>query len=275
MCRALALWRGTPLADLPNSPLWDSRLRSLTEVRLAAAEELIDLRMDRGRYADAIGELRGLLGEHPFREDLSQRLMLALHRSGRQAEALRTYTAIRQRLVTELGIEPGAELRRAHAVILAGEPLRPRPFPPLTSSPGRFGLHRPGRRRRRAQAGALAPGAIAGRAAFGHRGGGAAGGGQVGAGRALRARRPSRLPRRAALPEPRGTAHEPPIPASCWPRRCGRWASERTACRTPCTNGPRCTGPCWPDARCSYSSTTPPEPRRCARCCRAAVARCS
>ncbi|MDP9844064.1 AfsR/SARP family transcriptional regulator [Streptosporangium lutulentum] len=129
LCRALALWRGTPLADLPNSPLWDSRLRSLTEVRLAAAEELIDLRMDRGRYADAIGELRGLLGEHPFREDLSQRLMLALHRSGRQAEALRTYTAIRQRLVTELGIEPGAELRRAHAVILAGEP------PPATTLP--------------------------------------------------------------------------------------------------------------------------------------------
>ncbi|SNS76354.1 DNA-binding transcriptional activator of the SARP family [Streptosporangium subroseum] len=122
LCRALALWRGTPLADLPNSVLWERRLRSLTEVRLGAAEELIDLRTARGQYAGAIGELRGLLAEHPFREDLAQRLMLALHRSGRQAEALHTYTVLRQRLVAELGVEPGAELRRTHAIVLAEEP---------------------------------------------------------------------------------------------------------------------------------------------------------
>ncbi|WP_371778369.1 AfsR/SARP family transcriptional regulator [Streptosporangium subroseum] len=122
LCRALALWRGTPLADLPNSVLWERRLRSLTEVRLGAAEELIDLRMAWGQYAGAIGELRGLLAEHPFREDLARRLMLALHRGGRQAEALHTYTVLRQRLVAELGVEPGAELRRTHAVVLAEEP---------------------------------------------------------------------------------------------------------------------------------------------------------
>ncbi|MFF5205608.1 BTAD domain-containing putative transcriptional regulator [Streptosporangium sp. NPDC000396] len=119
--QALALWRGTPLADLPASPLWDGRLRSLAEVRLGAAEELITLRMARGEYTDAISELRELLRDQPFREDLWQQLMLALHWSGRQAEALHTYTTVRQQLVDELGIEPGPELRRVHASILAGE----------------------------------------------------------------------------------------------------------------------------------------------------------
>ncbi|WP_406314012.1 tetratricopeptide repeat protein [Streptosporangium sp. NBC_01639] len=121
LCRALALWRGTPLADLPASPLWDGRLQSLAEMRLGAAEELVALRMDRGHYADAIGELRRLLKEHPFREDLWQQLMLALHWSGRQGEALHTYATVRRQLVTELGVEPGADLRQAHAAILAGE----------------------------------------------------------------------------------------------------------------------------------------------------------
>ncbi|MGW0593131.1 BTAD domain-containing putative transcriptional regulator [Streptosporangium sp. NPDC002607] len=121
--RALALWRGTPLAELPGSPLWDGRLQSLAEARLGAAEELVALRLERGDHAGAIGELRGLLKEHPFREDLWRQLMLALHRSGRQAEALHTYTTVRRQLVTELGVEPGADLRRAHSAILAGEPL--------------------------------------------------------------------------------------------------------------------------------------------------------
>ncbi|MET8337605.1 AfsR/SARP family transcriptional regulator [Streptosporangium canum] len=129
LSRALALWRGIPLADLPGSPLWDGRLQSLAELRLGAAEELIALRMARGRYADAIGELRGLLKEHPFREDLWQQLMLALHWSGRQAEALHAYATVRRQLVTELGIEPGTDLRRAHAAVLAGE------LPPAATVP--------------------------------------------------------------------------------------------------------------------------------------------
>ncbi|WP_433238085.1 BTAD domain-containing putative transcriptional regulator [Streptosporangium sp. CA-135522] len=140
--RALALWRGTPLADLPGSPLWDGRLQALAESRLGVVEELIALRMARGQYNDAVGELRGLLKEHPFREDLWQQLMLALHWSGRQAEALQAYTTIRQQLVSELGIEPGADLRRVHAAVLAGEPPtdsavpeRPLPAAATTSSP--------------------------------------------------------------------------------------------------------------------------------------------
>ncbi|MEV0232729.1 BTAD domain-containing putative transcriptional regulator [Nonomuraea sp. NPDC050786] len=120
--RALALWRGAPLSDLPASPLWDGRLRALTQARLAAAEELAELKLARGEHAGAIDDLRRLIGEHPYREDLWQRLILALHHSGRRAEALHAYTTIRRQLVDELGIEPGQDLRDVHASVLAGDP---------------------------------------------------------------------------------------------------------------------------------------------------------
>ncbi|WP_066951920.1 AfsR/SARP family transcriptional regulator [Microtetraspora fusca] len=120
--RALALWRGTPLADLPGSPLWDRRIEEISGARLDAAEELVAVRLAAREYPTAIAELRGVLAEHPFREDLWQRLMLALHWSGRRAEALRCYGDIRRQLVAELGVEPGPELRRAHLAILSGDP---------------------------------------------------------------------------------------------------------------------------------------------------------
>ncbi|MBB5782462.1 AfsR/SARP family transcriptional regulator [Nonomuraea jabiensis] len=119
--RALALWRGTPLGDLPASPLWDGRLRALTQARLAAVEELVALKLARGEHAAAIDDLRDLIGEHPYREDLWQQLILALHHSGRRAEALNAYATIRRQLVDELGIEPGQELRDVHASVLAGD----------------------------------------------------------------------------------------------------------------------------------------------------------
>ncbi|MEU7986349.1 BTAD domain-containing putative transcriptional regulator [Streptosporangium canum] len=119
--RALALWHGTPLSDLPASPQWDGRLRSLTEARFGAVEDLAAMRMARGEYPAAIGDLRELVKVHPFREDLWRQLMLALHGSGRQAEALQAYTTVRQQLVDELGVEPGPDLRTVHAAVLAGE----------------------------------------------------------------------------------------------------------------------------------------------------------
>ncbi|MGW0807801.1 AfsR/SARP family transcriptional regulator [Nonomuraea sp. NPDC002799] len=123
--RALALWRGDPLSDLPASPLWDARLRALTQARLAAAEELVTTKLAGGEYLSAIDDLRLLIGEHPYREDLWQRLILALQHAGRRAEALHAYTTIRRQLVDELGIEPGQDLRDAHASVLAGEPAHP------------------------------------------------------------------------------------------------------------------------------------------------------
>ncbi len=129
---ALALWRGAPLADLPGHPLWDRRLEPLQELRLYAAERLIGQRVERGDHAGAVSELRALLTEHPYREDLWSRLLLALHGGGRKAEALRAYAAVRARLVDELGVEPGAELRRAYETILADEapPPVPHQLPP-------------------------------------------------------------------------------------------------------------------------------------------------
>ncbi|MEU6427235.1 BTAD domain-containing putative transcriptional regulator [Microbispora sp. NPDC046973] len=133
LARALALWQGVPLSDLPGSPLWDRRLERLAQTRLRAAEDLVELLMAAGEYGEAAGELRALLADHPFREDLWRRLMLALHWSGRQGEALHAFGTIRAHLVTELGIEPGPELRRAHEAVLAGEPppgVVPRQLPP-------------------------------------------------------------------------------------------------------------------------------------------------
>ena len=122
LAAALALWRGAPLADLPEHPLWTRRLALLHEVRLAAARELIAARLEQGQYGEAVTLLRPLCAEHPFREDLWGQLVLALHWSGRQAEALDCYATIRRQLVTELGVEPGAGLREAQARVLAGGP---------------------------------------------------------------------------------------------------------------------------------------------------------
>ncbi|MET8992230.1 BTAD domain-containing putative transcriptional regulator, partial [Nonomuraea wenchangensis] len=127
---ALALWRGTPLSDLPASPMWDGRLRALVQARLAA-EELAEAKLAREEYAAAADDLRALIGEHPYREDLWQRLIVALHRGGRRAEALHAYTEIRRQLVDDLGIEPGPDLRDAHAAVLADE------------EPGRLGYQPP------------------------------------------------------------------------------------------------------------------------------------
>ncbi|WP_067134848.1 AfsR/SARP family transcriptional regulator [Microtetraspora malaysiensis] len=139
--RALALWRGTPLADLPGSPLWDRRIEEISGARLDAAEDLVAVRLAAREYPTAVAELRGLLAEHPFREDLWQRLMLALHWSGRRAEALRCYGDIRRQLVAELGVEPGPELRRTHLAILSGDPAVlpegvPLPLANVSAPPG-------------------------------------------------------------------------------------------------------------------------------------------
>ncbi|MEV4169327.1 BTAD domain-containing putative transcriptional regulator [Nonomuraea sp. NPDC049709] len=118
---ALALWRGAPLCDLPGSPVWDRRLERLHQLRLRAAEAMVERRIERGDRDGAITELRGLLAEHPYREDLWGRLLLTLHEDGRKAEALRVYAGVRDQLVDELGVEPGAGLRGAYELILADE----------------------------------------------------------------------------------------------------------------------------------------------------------
>ncbi|XUM01562.1 BTAD domain-containing putative transcriptional regulator [Streptomyces venezuelae ATCC 10712] len=126
---ALGLWRGTPLADLAPFSETEApalRVHQLTEARLQVLEWSFDAELGLGRHHEAVAPLTALAAEHPLREGFHRRLMLALHRSGRQAEAFSVFHRLRRDLVEELGTEPGSAVREAHAELLAGEPA-PRP----------------------------------------------------------------------------------------------------------------------------------------------------
>lgn len=116
---AARLWTGTALAGVPG-PYARSQRDRLTELRTEAAERAVALDVELGRYADGLAELSVLIAAHPLRERLRELRMLALHRSGRTAEALAAYRETHRLLVDELGIGPGPGLRRAHEQILAG-----------------------------------------------------------------------------------------------------------------------------------------------------------
>jgi DNA-binding SARP family transcriptional activator len=119
---ALALWRGRPLSDFANARFAQADIARLEDLRVACLEERIDRDLSDGRHAEIAGELEVLVAEHPLRERLRGQLMLALYRSGRQAEALDAYQDARRALVDELGIEPGRELRELHQRILNQDP---------------------------------------------------------------------------------------------------------------------------------------------------------
>ena len=116
--KALALWRGAALADVADEPFAGPEIRRLEELRLRAAELAIDADLAAGRHGELIGELEALVAEDPLREQLHAQRMLALYRSGRQAEALEAYREVREILVEQIGVEPGPELRRLHEAIL-------------------------------------------------------------------------------------------------------------------------------------------------------------
>jgi DNA-binding SARP family transcriptional activator len=120
--RALSLWRGRPLADLAYEPFVQGEIARLEDLRLAAVEQLVEAKLALGRHAEVVGELEGLIAQHPYREHLRAQLMLALYRSERQADALQAYQDARRKLVDELGIEPSERLRELEAAILAQDP---------------------------------------------------------------------------------------------------------------------------------------------------------
>jgi DNA-binding SARP family transcriptional activator len=123
---SLALWRGPALADFAYEPFAQIAIARLEELRVAALELRIEADLALGADAQLVGELKGLVAEHPLRERLRAQLMLALYRQGRQAEALEVYRQTRETLTTELGIEPGTALRELHRSILRQEaPLAP------------------------------------------------------------------------------------------------------------------------------------------------------
>ena len=115
---ALDVWRGPPLADLAHEPFAQLSIERLEEIRLAAVEQRVEAELALGRHVQLVGQLEGLVAEHPLREHFYGQLMLALYRSGRQAEALDVYRRAREALVVEFGIEPTSALRELERAIL-------------------------------------------------------------------------------------------------------------------------------------------------------------
>jgi DNA-binding SARP family transcriptional activator/ABC-type transport system substrate-binding protein len=116
--KALSLWRGPALADLVYERFAQVEAGRLEELRLATVEERVDVDLELGRHADLVAELERLVAEHPLREGFRAQLMLALYRSGRQAEALQVYQDARRVLLEELGIDPSQRLRDLEQAIL-------------------------------------------------------------------------------------------------------------------------------------------------------------
>jgi YVTN family beta-propeller protein len=142
---ALALWRGPALVDVACGEVVVREIGRLEELRLSAQEDRVAALLELGRHRELVAELEALVAQHPFRERLRGQLMLALYRSGRQADALAAYRETRAAFAEELGIEPSAELRRLEQAVLRQEPTLDAPKPTT-----------PGRRRRRIPLGALA-----------------------------------------------------------------------------------------------------------------------
>jgi DNA-binding SARP family transcriptional activator len=130
---ALELWRGPALVDVRSEAFARSAAERLDESRLAALENRIDADLDAGRHAALVGELEQLVEDHPLRERLRGQLMLALYRSGRQAEALDVYRRTRTLLADELGLEPSPELRELEQAILRQDDALRRERPASTA----------------------------------------------------------------------------------------------------------------------------------------------
>jgi DNA-binding SARP family transcriptional activator/streptogramin lyase len=120
--RALALWRGAPLAGVDDVAFVRDERARLEELRLQALDDLFAAKLELGREREVVAELEALVREHPYRERLRGELMLALYRAGRQTEALDRYRNGRRLLVDELGIEPGPTLQTLERAILTHDP---------------------------------------------------------------------------------------------------------------------------------------------------------
>ncbi|TWD83723.1 DNA-binding SARP family transcriptional activator [Kribbella amoyensis] len=140
LAEALGLWRGEPFGGMGSDWLAQVPKSRLVEAYLAAVERRVDLDLAAGQVDAVLPELRQLTADHPLREPLWHRLLTALYRSGRPAEALVSYDELRRRLADELGVDPAPELRRLHAELLAatespmsrtpGGTAKPRQLPP-------------------------------------------------------------------------------------------------------------------------------------------------
>lgn len=131
---ALAMWRGEPLADLAGERFAQPHIARLEALRLSALEDRARAELELGRHRELLPELEPLLAQHPLSEGLRATVMVALYRSGRQADALRVYREGRRWLAEELGIDPGVELQQLERQVLAQDPALDAP-PPVQPSP--------------------------------------------------------------------------------------------------------------------------------------------
>ena len=122
LARALSLWRGESLVDVPSASLTCREAGRFAELRLQLTEARIDADLHLDRHGELVAELRRLAAEHPLREHIRVQLMLACYRCGHQGAALEVYRDARKTLAEELGIEPGPELHDMHQKILAADP---------------------------------------------------------------------------------------------------------------------------------------------------------
>ena len=122
LVEALGLWRGDALADIPSDALHREAVPALAERRLRAVELRVDVDLTLGRHAQLVAELAELTARYPLCEGLWTARLLALYRSGRQAEALAAYRCVSGLLARDLGIDPGPALRDMHSAVLANDP---------------------------------------------------------------------------------------------------------------------------------------------------------
>jgi DNA-binding SARP family transcriptional activator/pimeloyl-ACP methyl ester carboxylesterase len=150
---AVALWRGDPFAGVGSRTGLAAEAVRLREEYLTALEARLAADLAAGCHSELVGELQTLVREHPFRERLWGHLMVALYRSGRQADALAAYQQARLQLRQELGLEPGGELRRLERAVLGQDPSLDQPLPGRASasrerdvprSPVRYAVSRDG-----------------------------------------------------------------------------------------------------------------------------------
>jgi DNA-binding SARP family transcriptional activator len=161
LCEALAEFRGAPLADV-GADFPTAEAARLDDLRLATLEDRVDADLELGRHAELVSELAILAAEEPLRERVRAQLILALYRSGRQAEALDAYRETRRMLADDLGLEPGPALRELERAILRQDPLLDPPAPRAA----RTAEGRPARRRVVPAAAGLALALVGGLAAY-------------------------------------------------------------------------------------------------------------
>jgi DNA-binding SARP family transcriptional activator len=134
---AMALWSGSPLAEFTYEPFAQAAIARLEELRVSCREELIEAELALGRHAQVIPELESFVREQPFRERPRGQLMLALYRSGRQAEALDAFQHARRALVEELGVEPSDALRKLEQAVLEQDESLRAPSGPAAPPPSK------------------------------------------------------------------------------------------------------------------------------------------